>query len=100
MHVCVCACVSLYLLALSQHCCIGALVISGHIALTAVASIQCGRTLHLFFNVRHNILCYADDRGIDIWSVAVCLYELFAGHIMFPGGSNNEMLRLMMALKG
>ena len=41
-----------------------------------------------------------DDRGIDIWSVAVCLFELFAGHIMFPGGSNNEMLRLMMAIKG
>ena len=41
-----------------------------------------------------------DDRAIDLWSVAVCLYELFTGHVMFPGRSNNEMLRLMMAIKG
>jgi len=42
----------------------------------------------------------ADDRAIDLWSVAVCLYELFTGHVMFPGRTNNEMLRLMMAVKG
>ena len=43
---------------------------------------------------------YSDDRAIDLWSVAVCLYELFTGHVMFPGRTNNEMLRLMMAVKG
>lgn len=32
--------------------------------------------------------------------MAVCLYELFTGHVMFPGRTNNEMLRLMMAVKG
>ena len=41
-----------------------------------------------------------DDRAIDLWSVCVCLYELFTGHVMFPGRTNNEMLRLMMAVKG
>lgn len=35
-----------------------------------------------------------------MWSVCVCLYELFSGHVMFPGRTNNEMLRLMMVLKG
>ncbi|RYG68593.1 hypothetical protein EON64_04825 [archaeon] len=30
----------------------------------------------------------------------VCLYELFTGHVMFPGRTNNEMLRLMMEVKG
>jgi serine/threonine-protein kinase PRP4 len=40
------------------------------------------------------------DRCIDLWSVAVCLYELFTGHVMFPGRFNNEMLKLMMTVKG
>lgn len=35
-----------------------------------------------------------------MWSVCVCLYELFTGHVMFPGRTNNEMLRLFMAVKG
>lgn len=30
----------------------------------------------------------------------MCLYELFTGHVMLPGRTNNEMLRLMMAVKG
>jgi serine/threonine-protein kinase PRP4 len=37
---------------------------------------------------------------IDIWAVAVSLYELFTGHVMLPGRTNNEMLKLMMAYKG
>jgi serine/threonine-protein kinase PRP4 len=32
--------------------------------------------------------------------VCTSLYELFTGHVMFPGRTNNEMLRLMMAVKG
>ena len=35
-----------------------------------------------------------------MWSVAVSLYELFTGHVMVPGRSNNEMLKIMMELKG
>ena len=41
-----------------------------------------------------------DDRSLDLWSVCVSLYELFTGHVMFPGRTNNEMLRLIMAVKG
>jgi hypothetical protein len=32
--------------------------------------------------------------------VGVCLFEIFTGHVMFPGRSNNEMLKLMMEVKG
>lgn len=40
------------------------------------------------------------DFSIDLWSVAVTVYELYTGRVMFPGKSNNEMLKLMMDLKG
>ena len=40
------------------------------------------------------------SHGIDLWSVAVTIYELYTGKIMFPGKTNNEMLKLMMDIKG
>ena len=40
------------------------------------------------------------DFAIDVWSVACTLYELYTGKILFPGRSNNHMLKLMMDLKG
>ena len=40
------------------------------------------------------------DYGIDIWSVACSLYEIYTGKILFPGKSNNQMLKLFMDLKG
>ena len=40
------------------------------------------------------------DFSIDLWSVAVSVYELYTGRVMFAGKSNNEMLKLMMDLKG
>lgn len=40
------------------------------------------------------------DFGIDLWSVAVTLYEVYTGKIMFAGKSNNQMLKFMMDLKG
>lgn len=40
------------------------------------------------------------DFAIDLWSVAVTIYELYTGRVMFPGKSNNEMIKLMMDLKG
>eukprot|EP01038_Epipyxis_sp_PR26KG_P005634 gene5634-7780_t len=53
-----------------------------------------------FYRAPEIILGMAYDRGIDMFSVCVCLYELFTGHVMFPGRTNNEMMRLMMAVKG
>lgn len=46
------------------------------------------------------LLVVVDDCAVDLWSICVSLYELFTGHVMFPGQMNNDMLRLMMAFKG
>jgi len=40
------------------------------------------------------------DYGIDMWSVAVTLYEIYTGKVMFPGETPNRMLKLMMDLHG
>lgn len=40
------------------------------------------------------------DCSIDMWSVGASLYELYTGKILFPGRSNNHMLKLFMELKG
>ena len=40
------------------------------------------------------------DYPMDMWAVGCTIYELYSGQILFPGRSNNEMLRLMMDLKG
>jgi serine/threonine-protein kinase PRP4 len=53
-----------------------------------------------FYRAPEIILGLPYDREIDLWSICVCLYELFTGHVMFPGRTNNEMLKLMMAMKG
>ena len=39
-------------------------------------------------------------QAVDIWSAAVSLFELYTGRVMFPGRSNNEMLKLIMQTKG
>ncbi len=36
----------------------------------------------------------------DMWAAGTVLYELFTGKILFPGDSNNEMLRMMMEVCG
>lgn len=40
------------------------------------------------------------DYALDLWSVGCTIYELYTGKIMFPGKTNNEMLKLMMDFKG
>jgi serine/threonine protein kinase len=40
------------------------------------------------------------DYALDVWSAACTLYELFTGKILFPGRSNNQMLKYMMEVKG
>lgn len=45
-------------------------------------------------------LCIKYDYGIDMWSIATCLYELYTGKVMFSGNTNNDMLRRFMEIKG
>lgn len=45
-------------------------------------------------------LCAYADHALDIWSVGCVIYELFTGKILFPGKTNNEMLKLIMDVKG
>lgn len=40
------------------------------------------------------------DFALDMWAVGCTLYELYTGKILFPGKTNNEMLKLMMQMKG
>ena len=35
-----------------------------------------------------------------MWSVGCTLTELYSGKILFPGSSNNHMIKLAMDLKG
>ena len=53
-----------------------------------------------FYRAPEVILGLPYDYAMDMWSVGCVLFELFTGKIAFPGKSNNEMLKLMMDLKG
>lgn len=53
-----------------------------------------------FYRAPEIIIGKPYDYGIDMWSVGCTLYELYTGKILFPGSSNNHMLKLAMDLKG
>ncbi|KAK4877752.1 hypothetical protein RN001_010258 [Aquatica leii] len=53
-----------------------------------------------FYRSPEIILGIPYDFGIDMWSAACTIYELYTGRIMFSGKSNNQMLKFFMDLKG
>jgi len=53
-----------------------------------------------FYRAPEIILGIPYDPSLDVWSVGCTLYELYTGKILLPGRSNNQMLLLMMELKG
>ncbi|XP_048411147.1 pre-mRNA processing factor 4Bb [Stegostoma tigrinum] len=53
-----------------------------------------------FYRAPEIIIGKVYDYAIDLWSVGCTLYELYTGKILFPGKTNNHMLKLMMDLKG
>jgi serine/threonine-protein kinase PRP4 len=53
-----------------------------------------------FYRAPEIIIGLPYDYALDMWSVGCTLYELYTGKILFPGRSNNQMLKLMMELKG
>ncbi|KAJ2747856.1 U4/U6 small nuclear ribonucleoprotein prp4 [Coemansia sp. BCRC 34301] len=53
-----------------------------------------------FYRAPEVILGIPHDCAVDMWSLGVTLFELYTGKILFPGKSNNHMLRLMMEARG
>jgi serine/threonine-protein kinase PRP4 len=53
-----------------------------------------------FYRAPEIVLGLAYDKAVDMWSVGCCLFEMFTGKVLFPGSTNNEMLKLFMELKG
>ncbi|MBN3296026.1 PRP4B kinase, partial [Amia calva] len=53
-----------------------------------------------FYRAPEIIIGKPYDYGIDMWSVGCTLYELYTGKILFPGKTNNHMVKLAMDLKG
>lgn len=53
-----------------------------------------------FYRAPEIMLGLPYDHALDMWSVGCCLYELYTGKMLFPGRTNNDMLRLQMELKG
>ncbi|BFZ65192.1 U4/U6 small nuclear ribonucleoprotein prp4 [Saitoella coloradoensis] len=53
-----------------------------------------------FYRAPEIILGVEYGFGIDVWSIGCSLYEMYTGKILFPGRSNNQMLKVMMELKG
>eukprot|EP00916_Digyalum_oweni_P013814 GHVL01022624.1.p1 GENE.GHVL01022624.1~~GHVL01022624.1.p1 ORF type:complete len:677 (-),score=100.16 GHVL01022624.1:1373-3403(-) len=40
------------------------------------------------------------DSQIDVWAAGCTIFELITGKVLFQGRSNNEMLKIMMEVKG
>ncbi|KAM5542025.1 hypothetical protein V8D89_004335 [Ganoderma adspersum] len=53
-----------------------------------------------FYRAPEIIMGHPYDPALDVWSIGCTLYELYTGKILFPGRSNNQMLLLMMELRG
>ncbi|RMZ53139.1 hypothetical protein APUTEX25_005128 [Auxenochlorella protothecoides] len=53
-----------------------------------------------FYRAPEVILGLPYDHPMDMWGVGCVIFELFTGRILFPGKTNNEMLKLMMDVKG
>ncbi|KAJ3117236.1 U4/U6 small nuclear ribonucleoprotein prp4 [Phlyctochytrium bullatum] len=53
-----------------------------------------------FYRAPEIILGLPYDFAMDMWSVGCTLFELYTGKILFPGRTNNQMLKLMMEVKG
>ncbi|XP_076014352.1 pre-mRNA processing factor 4Bb [Genypterus blacodes] len=69
---------------------------AGHVADNDITPYLVSR----FYRAPEIIIGKPYDYGIDMWSVGCTLYELYCGKILFPGSSNNHMIKLAMDLKG
>eukprot|EP00210_Caulerpa_lentillifera_P004057 g3870.t1 len=63
---------------------------------TEITPYVCSR----FYRPPEVILGLEYSYGMDMWSLGCVIYEMFTGQYLFPGRSNNAMLKLMMDVKG
>jgi len=63
---------------------------------TEITPYVCSR----FYRPPEVILGLNYSYGMDIWSLGCVIYEMFTGHYLFPGRTNNAMLKHMMDVKG
>ena len=68
--------------------------------MSCLSTFQSLTKISCFFRAPEIILGLKYDFNLDLWSVGTTIYELCTGKIMFPGHSNNQMLKLFMELKG
>jgi serine/threonine-protein kinase PRP4 len=53
-----------------------------------------------FYRAPEIILGCPFNTQIDVWAAGCTLFEIYTGQFLFPGSSNNQMLKLMMQAKG
>lgn len=53
-----------------------------------------------FYRAPEVILGMPFEYGIDMWSIGCTLFELYTGRILFAGGDNNQMLRVIQECRG
>lgn len=53
-----------------------------------------------FYRAPEAILGIPYDGCVDVWAAACCLAELYTGRVLFPGPTNNGMLKLFCELCG
>nr|WJH19534.1 Serine/threonine-protein kinase PRP4 [Euglena gracilis] len=70
---------------------------------TACRLDECSPTPYVcsrYYRAPEIILGLGYGPAADMWAAACTVYELYTGQILFKGETNNEMLKLFMALKG
>ena len=63
-------------------------------------SIQTDLLVARYYRAPEIVLGAPLEFGIDMWSVACTVFELYTGSILFPGSTNGELLKLIMDVKG
>lgn len=53
-----------------------------------------------FYRAPEIILGMEIGYGIDVWAIGCTIYELWTGKILFPGNSNNQMVKAFMECMG
>ncbi|CAG7988022.1 unnamed protein product [Penicillium olsonii] len=53
-----------------------------------------------FYRAPEIMLGIPFDFAVDVWAIGCTLYELYAGHFLFTGRDNNQMIRSILETRG